>query len=170
MASAHRISVIPHRGGEVWGLVPRTGDLLWRVETGTRGGMVPTPVLYFATHHLGAASGVMVTGSHIPADRNGLKFYLPGGEIAKSDEAAIEHMVREMGLSDEARRRYFRPQGESGEEQGWCILPEAAALLETAEQAEMLRHLGCPEVQGFHFARPMNPQRYLERAQKAAQS
>jgi phosphomannomutase len=30
-----------------------------------------------------------VTGSHIPADRNGLKFYLPGGEIAKSDEAAI---------------------------------------------------------------------------------
>jgi chemotaxis protein methyltransferase CheR len=32
-------------------------------------------------------------------------------------------------VPDEARRRYFRPQGESGEEQGWCILPEAAALV-----------------------------------------
>ena len=31
----------------------------------------------------------MVTGSHIPADRNGLKFYTPAGEITKADEAAI---------------------------------------------------------------------------------
>jgi phosphomannomutase len=30
-----------------------------------------------------------VTGSHIPAERNGLKFYLPSGEISKDDEAAI---------------------------------------------------------------------------------
>lgn len=32
---------------------------------------------------------VMVTGSHIPEDRNGLKFYGPDGEITKTDEAAI---------------------------------------------------------------------------------
>ena len=31
----------------------------------------------------------MVTGSHIPFDRNGLKFYRPDGEITKADEAAI---------------------------------------------------------------------------------
>jgi phosphomannomutase len=31
----------------------------------------------------------MVTGSHIPADRNGLKFYTRAGEITKADEAAI---------------------------------------------------------------------------------
>nr|WP_313899177.1 hypothetical protein [Methylobacterium sp. J-090] len=31
----------------------------------------------------------MVTGSHIPQDRNGLKFYRPDGEITKADEAAI---------------------------------------------------------------------------------
>jgi phosphomannomutase len=31
----------------------------------------------------------MVTGSHIPADRNGLKFYSPAGEIDKEDEAGI---------------------------------------------------------------------------------
>lgn len=51
-------------------------------------GAVPTPALALAAMRAGAAA-VMVTGSHIPADRNGLKFYLPHGEIAKTDEAAI---------------------------------------------------------------------------------
>lgn len=32
---------------------------------------------------------LMVTGSHIPADRNGIKFYVPDGEISKADEASI---------------------------------------------------------------------------------
>ena len=44
-------------------------------------GDVPTPALALAAMKAGAAA-VMVTGSHIPADRNGLKFYLPSGEIA----------------------------------------------------------------------------------------
>jgi phosphomannomutase len=35
------------------------------------------------------AAALMVTGSHIPADRNGIKFYRTEGEITKSDEAAI---------------------------------------------------------------------------------
>ena len=51
-------------------------------------GAVPTPALALASMSAGAAA-VMVTGSHIPADRNGLKFYLPQGEISKQDEAAI---------------------------------------------------------------------------------
>ncbi|MBN8291144.1 phosphomannomutase [Rhodobacter sp. NTK016B] len=51
-------------------------------------GAVPTPALALAAMGAGAAA-VMVTGSHIPADRNGLKFYTPGGEITKAHEAAI---------------------------------------------------------------------------------
>jgi len=51
-------------------------------------GEVPTPALALASIRAGAAA-VMVTGSHIPADRNGLKFYVPTGEISKADEAAI---------------------------------------------------------------------------------
>jgi phosphomannomutase len=51
-------------------------------------GAVPTPSLALASMGA-AASAIMVTGSHIPADRNGLKFYVPGGEIGKVDEAAI---------------------------------------------------------------------------------
>jgi phosphomannomutase len=51
-------------------------------------GEVPTPALALAAMAAGAPS-VMVTGSHIPADRNGLKFYAVSGEITKADEAAI---------------------------------------------------------------------------------
>ncbi|MFN7224324.1 MAG: phosphomannomutase [Paracoccaceae bacterium] len=51
-------------------------------------GAVPTPALAMAAMEAGAAA-IMVTGSHIPADRNGLKFYIPSGEIAKAHEDAI---------------------------------------------------------------------------------
>ena len=51
-------------------------------------GELPTPALALAAMRAGAPS-VMVTGSHIPADRNGLKFYTATGEITKADEAAI---------------------------------------------------------------------------------
>lgn len=55
-------------------------------------GLTPTPALAF--HAMGNNAGVgmpsiMVTGSHIPADRNGIKFYRPHGEVLKSDEAGI---------------------------------------------------------------------------------
>ena len=51
-------------------------------------GAVPTPALALAAMTKGCAA-IMVTGSHIPADRNGLKFYTPDGEITKAHEAAI---------------------------------------------------------------------------------
>ena len=51
-------------------------------------GFTPTPALAFYAMGLGMAS-IMVTGSHIPADRNGIKFYRPHGEVLKSDEAGI---------------------------------------------------------------------------------
>jgi phosphomannomutase len=51
-------------------------------------GTVPTPALaYYASIH--KIPAVMVTGSHIPFDRNGLKFYSSKGEISKSDEQKI---------------------------------------------------------------------------------
>jgi phosphomannomutase len=48
-------------------------------------GVVPTPALAFSAQSRGVPA-MMVTGSHIPFDRNGIKFYLPGGEISKEDE------------------------------------------------------------------------------------
>lgn len=51
-------------------------------------GAVPTPALALAAGTRGCGA-IMVTGSHIPADRNGLKFYTLSGEISKDDEGAI---------------------------------------------------------------------------------
>jgi len=45
-------------------------------------GMVPTPVLYFATHQLPSKSGVMITGSHNPADYNGFKIVIGGDTLS----------------------------------------------------------------------------------------
>jgi phosphomannomutase len=54
-------------------------------------GRIPTPALAcFAMHGAGRPIPcIMVTGSHIPADRNGIKFYGPHGEVLKHEEPAI---------------------------------------------------------------------------------
>ena len=45
-------------------------------------GMVPTPLVYFATYTKGAGSGVMVTGSHNPPEYNGLKIMIAGETLS----------------------------------------------------------------------------------------
>lgn len=69
-------------------------------------GELPTPALALLGLARGAAC-LMVTGSHIPADRNGMKFYRPDGEIDKADEAAItaaaEAIRAEGAVFDAAR-------------------------------------------------------------------
>lgn len=51
-------------------------------------GVVPTPAL--AAHALARqCPAVMVTGSHNPAEQNGIKFYTPDGELLKRDEAPL---------------------------------------------------------------------------------
>jgi len=67
-------------------------------------GTVPTPALALYGLERKAAC-LMITGSHIPADRNGIKFYRPDGEIDKQDETAIAALAAEIeaeGISDES--------------------------------------------------------------------
>ncbi len=64
-------------------------------------GTVPTPALALAALAEGAAA-IMVTGSHIPADRNGLKFYAPTGEITKADELGILEALDDRPVPDGA--------------------------------------------------------------------
>ena len=45
-------------------------------------GMVPTPLVYFATYTKGASSGVMVTGSHNPPEYNGFKIMIAGETLS----------------------------------------------------------------------------------------
>ena len=51
-------------------------------------GLIPTPAVACYAMSKGMAS-IMVTGSHIPDDRNGIKFYKPAGEILKEDEQGM---------------------------------------------------------------------------------
>lgn len=55
-------------------------------------GNIPSPALAAFAIDQQAAS-LMVTGSHIPDDRNGIKFNRPDGEVLKSDEAGIREQV-----------------------------------------------------------------------------
>jgi len=55
-------------------------------------GALPTPaVAYYASTR--RASAIIITGSHIPFDRNGIKFYRANGEISKADEKAMLETV-----------------------------------------------------------------------------
>jgi len=56
-------------------------------------GLVPTPLLYFATRHLKFRSGIMITGSHNPANHNGLKIVLNQQTIAAGGIAQIRERV-----------------------------------------------------------------------------
>ena len=62
-------------------------------------GALPTPALALYSQN-GQIPAVMVTGSHIPFDRNGIKFYRPDGEISKADESAMAELHVALPGSD----------------------------------------------------------------------
>jgi len=58
-------------------------------------GEIPSPALFYYACRNGSAS-IMITGSHIPADRNGIKPNKVNGEVLKTDEAGIQEQVGRM--------------------------------------------------------------------------
>ncbi len=56
-------------------------------------GMVPSPVLYYATHALGTRSGIMVTGSHNPPDYNGFKIVIDGEAVSGAGIQALKDRI-----------------------------------------------------------------------------
>ena len=64
-------------------------------------GMVPTPVLYFATwHYPGVNSGVMVTGSHNPPDYNGFKIVINGTTLSGDAIQALKQRIHDQDFSE----------------------------------------------------------------------
>ncbi|MBA3581355.1 MAG: phosphomannomutase/phosphoglucomutase [Gammaproteobacteria bacterium] len=57
-------------------------------------GLVATPVLYFATHHLETGTGIMITGSHNPPEYNGLKMMLGGNTLHGEQITALYHTIQ----------------------------------------------------------------------------
>jgi phosphomannomutase/phosphoglucomutase len=64
-------------------------------------GMVPTPLLYFATHELKTGSGVMLTGSHNPSNYNGLKMMIGGDTLAGEKIQALKSRITTGNLLNE---------------------------------------------------------------------
>ncbi len=62
-------------------------------------GLVPTPVLYFATYHLNVGSGVMLTGSHNPPDHNGFKIVLGGETLSGEAIQALYARIAESRIA-----------------------------------------------------------------------
>ncbi|MFQ2235988.1 phosphomannomutase [Aeromonas dhakensis] len=71
-------------------------------------GVIPTPALAYTAMQQGIPC-MMITGSHIPFDRNGLKFYRPDGEITKTDEQEILDAQVSFTLSDKLPNLVVNP-------------------------------------------------------------
>lgn len=119
-------------------------------------GIVPTPLLYYATYVLDTSSGVMLTGSHNPPEYNGLKmmlgretlaeegiqnlyryivekrFRVGDGQLSALDiiERYIIHVVRELKLARKLRVVIDCGNGVAG-----CVAPE------------LYRQLGCEVIE-----------------------
>lgn len=92
-------------------------------------GKIPTPALVFRAISTGRA-GVMVTGSHIPFDRNGIKLNKSVGEILKADEAGITRQVERLRVEEYGRTAETSAFDASG------MLKEPTALPPVAREAE----------------------------------
>ncbi len=67
-------------------------------------GLGPTPMMYFAVHHLAADGGVMITGSHNPAEDNGFK-------IMKGKASFFGAELQGLRALIEQGQRVGRPRG-----------------------------------------------------------
>jgi phosphomannomutase len=100
-------------------------------------GKIPTPALVF--HAISTRrAGVMVTGSHIPFDRNGIKINKSVGEVLKSDEPGITRAVERVRAEEYSRTAETSAFDASG------MLkrsPELPTLDRAAEEAYVRRYL-----------------------------
>ena len=56
-------------------------------------GIVPSPVLYYATHELDCSNGVIITGSHNPSEYNGFKIIIDGKSLLSEEIQIIKGII-----------------------------------------------------------------------------
>ena len=61
-------------------------------------GAQPTGLLYFATHELDAPCGAMITGSHNPAEFNGIKIVIDRHTLAQEELMGLYHRIKRGDL------------------------------------------------------------------------
>ena len=92
-------------------------------------GRIPTPALTAFAMSRGEPS-IMVTGSHIPFDRNGIKFNTRSGEVLEADEAGILAAVAQV-----RRAEYARPEATSPFRDDGMFKPGAVRPLPAVNEA-----------------------------------
>jgi len=100
-------------------------------------GKIPTPALIFHSVATGRA-GVMVSGSHIPFDRNGIKLNKSVGEVLKSDEAGITAEVERVRAEEYGRTADTSAFTAQGVLKRTAVLPRVEAA---AEERYVARYL-----------------------------
>ncbi len=59
-------------------------------------GIVPTPLLYYSVYHLKAVGGIMITGSHNPAEYNGFKVMCGQSTIHGEDIQTVKELIEKQ--------------------------------------------------------------------------
>ena len=57
-------------------------------------GIVPSPVFYHSTFHLSCSSGVIITGSHNPADYNGFKILFDNNSTSSKEIQSLKETIK----------------------------------------------------------------------------
>jgi phosphomannomutase/phosphoglucomutase len=79
-------------------------------------GVCPTPLTYFSIFHLDLDGGIMVTGSHNPADYNGFKICVGRDTLHGHQIQDLKRLVLDPALA-------LRDPGEPGELESYRIIP-----------------------------------------------
>ncbi len=103
-------------------------------------GMVPTPVVYYATVKTGCGTGVAVTGSHNPPQYNGLKMMVAGTTLWGETIQEIRRLI-ESGEVDQAMKNQAN---------------QKLALGQRTRQPEMVDHFTQAIVDDISLSRPMS--------------
>ncbi|NMP37138.1 MAG: phosphomannomutase/phosphoglucomutase [Clostridiales bacterium] len=99
--------------------------------------LASTPAMFFTTVDLGCSGAVEITASHMPPDKNGLKFFLRSGSLSGKDIEKI------LSIAENAQT----PEGSN------AALVESINYMNT--YCEHLRTFICDEVNADDFSRPL---------------
>ena len=124
-------------------------------------GMVATPMVYFAAHHLGCGSAVAVTGSHNPPDYNGLKMVLGGTTLSGDDIQALRMRIESGDFTEavdgagtfstaDVREAYlWRIVGDVKLARPMKVVLDCGNGVAGATAGELYRRLGCEVTELF---------------------
>lgn len=121
-------------------------------------GAVPTPLVYFATHILPVNSGVMLTGSHNPAEYNGVKIVLDGKTLTEQEIQTLYQRIAQQDFyygngsltADDVIERYIDYIANNIQiNQQLKIVIDCANGIASEIAPALFRRLGCEVIELF---------------------